>query len=104
MSLIRSIARGALGSSVRSRTAGRGILGAGLGLVAARIATRSLPGAALVGGGLLAKYLWDRKREREAAETGGLDARDADMGLARAEGETGIAAAAAPAAEPPVVP
>ncbi|QLC25790.1 hypothetical protein HFP57_12690 [Parasphingopyxis algicola] len=101
MSLIRSIARGAVGSGVRRRTAGRGILGAGLGLIAARIATRSLPGAALVGGGLVAKYLWDKKREREAAETGGLDARDAEMAAARAEGETDIAAAAAPASEPP---
>ncbi|MEM8695638.1 MAG: hypothetical protein AAGE05_06410 [Pseudomonadota bacterium] len=86
MGIIRSLARSAIGSGVRNRTAGRGLLGAGLGLIAARIATRSLPGAALVGGGLVAKYLWDRKREREAAET--------------AEGETDIAARASPADEP----
>lgn len=100
MSLFREIARGALGSTVRNRTAGRGILGMGLGMIAARIATRSLPGAALVGGGLVAKYLWDKKQQRDAEETGGLDARDAEMAMARAEGETDIAAAVAPAEEP----
>ena len=80
------------------------MLGFGAGLVAARIATRSLPGAALVGGGLLAKYLWDKKREREAAEAGGLDARDAEMAMARAEGETDIAASASPAQDEPPAP
>lgn len=101
MSIFREIARGALGGHVRSKTAGRGLLGAGVGLIAARIATRSLPGAALVGGGLVAKYLWDKKRDRDAAETGGLDARDAEMGMARAEGETDIAAAGSPSSDPP---
>ncbi|MGP1352641.1 MAG: hypothetical protein ACTS1Z_04905 [Parasphingopyxis sp.] len=96
MSLIRSLVGGAMGETARRRSAGRGLLGFGVGLIAARIATRSLPGAALVGGGLLAKYLWDKKRERESAEAGGLDARDAEMTMARAEGETDIAASASP--------
>ena len=70
MGILGSIGRTFLGSKVASKTRGAGIAGAALGFFATRIATRSLPGAALVGGGLLAKHLWDRKREREArAET-----------------------------------
>lgn len=63
--MLRSVLGSTLGRAAGEKTLGRGMLGAGLGLIAARIATRSLPGAALVGGGLVAKYLWDRKRERE---------------------------------------
>jgi hypothetical protein len=84
MSIFREIARGAVGGQVRNRTAGRGLLGAGLGLIAARIATRSLPGAALVGGGLVAKYLWDRKRERDAAEADSPGARAPETEAAHA--------------------
>lgn len=101
MSLIRSLARGVLGNSVRNRTAGTGLLGAGLGLIAARIATRSLPGAALVGGGLVAKYLWDKKKEREEADGSGMTSEDTEMAMARAEGETDIAADAAREATEP---
>ena len=38
---------------------------------ATKVATRSLPGAALVGGGLLAKTLWDRSRGRRSARRAG---------------------------------
>ena len=38
---------------------------------ATKVATRSLPGAALVGGGLLAKTLWDRARGRRSARRAG---------------------------------
>ncbi|RED16942.1 hypothetical protein [Parasphingopyxis lamellibrachiae] len=86
MSIFREIARGALGGHVRNRTAGRGLLGAGIGLIAARVATRSLPGAALVGGGLVAKYLWDRKRERDEADAPG--AGSAETETASAGGDT----------------
>lgn len=86
MSVLRTIAAGALGSHVRGRTAGRGLLGAGMGLIAARIAMRSLPGAALVGGGLVAKYLWDRKRERD--ETGAPGAGPAETETEDAGGDT----------------
>jgi hypothetical protein len=55
--------------------AGKGLLGAGVGLVAARIAKRSVPGALLVGGAMVAKYLYDKKREEAAANGAGtLDA------------------------------
>lgn len=41
-----------------------------LGTAIARIATRSVPGAIIVGGGLLAKTLYDRRRAAEAAKEG----------------------------------
>lgn len=42
-----------------------------LGTTAARLATRSVPGALLVGGGLLAKTLYDRSKKRGEAEAEG---------------------------------
>ena len=36
----------------------------------ARIATRSVPGAIVIGGGLLAKTLYDRRRGKAAAKKG----------------------------------
>ncbi|HEV7233554.1 MAG TPA: hypothetical protein VGN36_04860 [Sphingorhabdus sp.] len=66
--LIKSAAGAALGSVIAERTAGKGLLGAGLGLIATRLATRSIPGAALVGGALVAKALYDRRRERKHLE------------------------------------
>lgn len=42
-----------------------------LGTAVARVATRSVPGALLVGGGLLAKTLYDRNRRRREAEAEG---------------------------------
>ena len=76
MSLLRGIARSAVGSAARrgarrstqSRSAGSDILGIVVGAVAARVATRSVPGAILVGGGLLAKYLWDKRQQYEAED------------------------------------
>jgi hypothetical protein len=47
-----------------------------VGTAVARLATRSIPGALIVGGGLLAKTLYDRTRDHRAA---------------RAEGEADIA-------------
>ena len=40
----------------------------------ARIATRSLPGALIVGGGMLAKTLYDRSRDSRAAKADGEQA------------------------------
>lgn len=65
MGLIRSITQGAVAGAVGNRSTGRGLLGAGMGLLATRIAMRSLPGALVVGGALVAKTLWDRKREKD---------------------------------------
>lgn len=41
-----------------------------LGTAVARVATRSVPGALIVGGGLLAKTLFDRHRDQKAAREG----------------------------------
>lgn len=44
------------------------------GTALARIATRSVPGALLVGGGLLAKTLYDRRKGKAAARSAGRKA------------------------------
>ena len=44
------------------------------GAAITRIATRSVPGALVVGAGLLAKSLYDRRRERRPASPEGQDA------------------------------
>jgi hypothetical protein len=41
-----------------------------LGTAIARIATRSVPGALIVGGGMLAKTLYDRKHAKDAESAG----------------------------------
>lgn len=61
-SLVKAAAGAAIGSVIAERTAGRGLLGAGLGVLATRLATRSLPGALLVGGAIVAKSLYDRRK------------------------------------------
>ncbi len=61
--MLKSIA-GAVVGEVIGRRQGHGILGAGIGLIATRIATRSLPGAILVGGALLAKKVYDHNKSR----------------------------------------
>lgn len=61
--MLRSIA-GAVVGEVIGRKRGNGLLGAGIGLVATRIATRSVPGLLLVGGAIVAKTLYDRRNER----------------------------------------
>ena len=52
----------------------RSIARAIAGAVFTRIATRSVPGALLVGGGLLAKSLYDRRRVRQNPSGGDDDA------------------------------
>ena len=95
MSLLRNVGRLALGRAVNDRVASRGVLGAGLGLIATRLALRSVPGALLVGGGFVAKHLWDKRKEREALGEEMTD-EDVDMGVARATGEPDIAEGAMP--------
>ena len=65
MSLIRTLVTAAVGNEARKRGNGNGIMGFGLGIIATRIATRSLPGAMLVGGAMVAKALYDRSKEEE---------------------------------------
>lgn len=47
-----------------------------VGTAVARVATRSVPGALLVGGGLIAKALYDRSQKRSKAEAEGDSAVD----------------------------
>ncbi|QTD56925.1 hypothetical protein [Parasphingorhabdus cellanae] len=65
MSLIRNITTALVGNEARKRGKGNGLLGFGVGMLAARIATRSLPGALLVGGAMVAKALYDKSKEEE---------------------------------------
>jgi hypothetical protein len=60
--MLRSIA-GAVVGEVIGRKRGNGLLGAGLGLVATRIATRSIPGLFLVGGAIAAKAIYDKRKQ-----------------------------------------
>lgn len=68
--MLRAIAGTVIGELI-GRRSGNGLLGAGIGLVATRIATRSIPGAVIVGGAILAKTLYDR---RQPNKTGALPA------------------------------
>lgn len=65
--VITKIIPAAVGSAAGKASLGKGLLGAGLGLIAARIARRSVPGAILVGGAMVAKWLYDKKQEEKAA-------------------------------------
>jgi len=56
---------------------GRSMVQTLLGTAAARIATRSVPGAIVVGGGLLAKALYDRREGKRAARASGARAIEA---------------------------
>jgi hypothetical protein len=62
--MIKTIA-GAVIGEVIGRKSGNGLLGAGLGIVATRLATRSLPGLLLVGGAFAAKSMYDKRKERQ---------------------------------------
>jgi len=61
--MLRSIIGAVVGNRVGRGS--NGLLGAGLGIAATRLATRSIPGALLVGGALLAKTLYDRRKDRK---------------------------------------
>lgn len=73
--LRRAVEQGLLGKTHGAAKAKRIIKGRSMGqtLVStalARIATRSVPGAIVIGGGLLAKTLYDRRRGKAAAKKG----------------------------------
>ena len=55
----------------RNIVKGRGMAQTLIGTAVARVATRSVPGALLIGGGLLAKTLYDRSRKRGEVEAEG---------------------------------
>lgn len=66
MSIVRNLFTTFVGYEARRHTSGHGLRNFGLGMLAARIATRSVPGALLVGGALIAKKLYDDSKEAEA--------------------------------------
>lgn len=73
--LRRGVEKGLMGAKMGSKKAGRVIQGRSMmqtlvGTAIARVATRSVPGAIVVGGGLLAKTLYDRRRSRTAEAVG----------------------------------
>jgi hypothetical protein len=65
MSIVRNIFTTLIGYEARKHTKGHGLRNFGLGMLAARIATRSVPGALLVGGALIAKKIYDDSKEAE---------------------------------------
>jgi hypothetical protein len=66
MSFLRTVTATVVGEEIARRRHGSGLVGFSLGFIATRIATRSLPGALLVGGALIAKKLYDDAKEDEA--------------------------------------
>ena len=62
--MLKSIA-GAVVGEVIGRKRGHGLLGAGIGLVATRLASRSIPGLLLVGGAIVAKSIYDQRKGRK---------------------------------------
>jgi hypothetical protein len=73
--LRRSVEKGLLSTRMSTRKARRIVKGRNLtqslvGTALARVATRSVPGAIVVGGGLLAKTLYDRRRGAKAKADG----------------------------------
>lgn len=73
--LRKGIARGLLGAGAAAQKTGKitkgGSLAGGLiGTALTRIATRSVPGAIIVGSGLLAKSLYDRRKDKAARQEG----------------------------------
>lgn len=60
--------RNMIGSQARNQIAATVFGGSLVGAIAARVATRSVPGALLVGGALLAKAVYDQRKAKAEAE------------------------------------
>lgn len=74
--LRHAVERGVLGVKYSPEKAqnivkGRSMAQTLIGTAIARVATRSVPGAIIVGGGLLAKALYDRRKDAQAAKAEG---------------------------------
>lgn len=74
--LRHAVERGVLGvkytpEKARDIVKGRSMAQTLVGTAVARLATRSVPGAIIVGGGLLAKALYDRRKDAQAAKIEG---------------------------------
>jgi len=59
------LVRNMIGQKARSQVAATVFGGTVMGAIAARIATRSVPGALLVGGALLAKAIYDQRKTKD---------------------------------------
>jgi hypothetical protein len=59
---------GAVDKMIPAPAGKTGLAGKLIGAALVRIATRSVPGAIIVGGGMLAKTLHDRRKARRAAQ------------------------------------
>jgi hypothetical protein len=68
MPILKTIAGALIGDAIGKRR-GNGLVGAGVGIVATRLATRSIPGALLVGGAFVAKKLYDKRKEKRLSGT-----------------------------------
>lgn len=67
MSIPKVIASAALGKVIKKQMGGKGLMGLGMGMTALRVATKSVPGAMLIGTGLvLAAYVKKRQGNKEA--------------------------------------
>lgn len=78
-----SFAPGKAKKIVKGRSMAQSLIGTAL----ARIATKSVPGAIVVGGGMLAKALYERRRKVASAQKGEEQAAD-QAAKASASGET----------------
>ena len=65
MPILSNIGKSAIAAAIGRESIGKGLVKTGVGIVATRIATRSIPGALLVGGAFLAKKLYDQRQERK---------------------------------------
>ncbi len=65
--MVKNVAGALVGEMIGKRQ-GHGIVGAGVGIIATRIATRSLPGALAVGGAIIAKKVYDKRKEQRLIE------------------------------------
>lgn len=66
MSVVRNVFTTYVGNEVRRHTHGHGVRNFALGMIAARVATRSVPGALLVAGVLIAKRLYDDAKAEQS--------------------------------------
>lgn len=64
--MIKQFAKTAARWGIARKTTNGGLLATGVGFLATKVATRSIPGALLVGGAILGKHLWDRKKAKDA--------------------------------------
>ena len=76
-------------AKARNIVKGRSMFQSLIGTAVARIATRSIPGAIVIGGGLLAKALYDRRQDKRGERAKGQRAIDAQAKRgAQDDGET----------------